>query len=121
MTVLKQYDEDSEAWETIVVGKQGPPGVVAASAPVTYDSGTQTVGIDAGGYVAAVNGSAGTVTLDAAGVGAVGTATGLYVYDYGTAIPSSRPSALAVYWQGTATPGTAISRAGDLWYDSTGD
>jgi hypothetical protein len=54
-------------------------------------------------------------------VGAVGTATGLYVYDYGTAIPSSRPSALAVYWQGTATPGTAISRAGDLWYDSTGD
>jgi hypothetical protein len=85
MTVLKQYDEDSEAWETIVVGKQGPPGVVAASAPVTYDSGTQTVGIDPVGYVAAVNGSAGTVTLDAAAVGAVGTAATTDVITEGTA------------------------------------
>ena len=71
--------------------------------------------------VQSVNGSVGTVTLDAAAVGAIGTATGLYVYDYGTAIPTVRPSALAVYWQGTAVPGTAISRNGDLWYDSTGD
>ena len=67
-----------------------------------------------------VNGSVGTVTLDAAAVGAIGTAVGLYVYDYGTAIPSVRPSALAVYWQGTAEPGTAIARAGDLWYDADG-
>lgn len=27
-------------------GQVGPPGVVAATAPITYDSGTQTVGID---------------------------------------------------------------------------
>ena len=71
--------------------------------------------------VQSVNGLAGTVSLDAAAVGAVGTATGLWVYDYGTAIPSVRPAGLAVYWQGTAAPGTAISRAGDLWYDTTGD
>ena len=99
-------------------GPQGVPGVVAASAPVTYDSGTQTVGIDPVGYVASVNGSAGTVTLDAAAVGAVGTATGLWVYDYGTAIPSIRPDAAAVYWRGTAEPGTAIAVAGDIWFNT---
>jgi len=71
--------------------------------------------------VQSVNSLSGTVVLDADAVGAIGTAVGLYVYDYGTAIPSVRPSALAVYWQGTAAPGTAMSRAGDLWYDSTGD
>jgi hypothetical protein len=26
MTVLKSYNEDTEQWETIVVGKQGPQG-----------------------------------------------------------------------------------------------
>jgi hypothetical protein len=46
MTVLKAYDEGVEAWQTIVVGKQGPAGVVAADLPVTYDAGTQTVGTD---------------------------------------------------------------------------
>jgi hypothetical protein len=46
---------------------------------------------------------------------------GVYVYDYGTAVPSSRPVAAAVYWRGTAAPGTAISQPGDLWYDTTGD
>ena len=142
-------------------GPIGPTGVVTATAPITYDSGTQTVGIDAGGFVASVNGETGTVVLDAGDVGAyaadnpsgfvdaagaaaaapvqsvnslsgtvvldsedvgaIGTATGLYVYDYGTAVPDTRPEGLAVYWQGTAVPGTAISRAGDLWYDSTGD
>ena len=120
MTVLKAYDSDSGLWETIVVGKQGPPGVATAVAPITYDGPSQTVGIDAAGYVASVNGLAGTVSLDAAAVGAVGTATGLWVYDYGTAIPSVRPDAAAVYWQGTAEPGTAIARAGDLWYDADG-
>jgi len=29
-----------------VIGPQGEPGVVAATSPITYDSGTQTVGID---------------------------------------------------------------------------
>ena len=71
--------------------------------------------------VQSVNGSVGTVTLDAASVGAIGTAVGLYVYDYGTAIPSSRPDAAAVFWRGTAQPGTAIALAGDIWYDTTGD
>ena len=102
-------------------GPQGDPGVVQADAPITYDGPSQTVGIDASAYVASVNGSVGTVVLDAAAVGAVGTATGLWVYDYGTAIPSVRPVAAAVYWRGTAEPGTAIAVNGDLWYDSTGD
>lgn len=44
-------------------GPTGPPGVVAASAPITYDSGTQTVGIDPTGYVASVNGQAGAASL----------------------------------------------------------
>jgi hypothetical protein len=48
MTVLKSYNEDSEQWETIVVGKQGPSGVVAVTAPIT-NTGTSTeanIGID---------------------------------------------------------------------------
>jgi hypothetical protein len=121
VTVLKKYDTGTAAWETIVVGKQGPPGVVQADAPITYDPGLQTIGIDSAGYVASVNSLTGTVTLDAAAVGAVGTAVGLYVLDYGTAIPTVRPDAAAVYWRGTAAPGTAISVPGDLWYDTTGD
>jgi hypothetical protein len=44
--------------------------VVDADAPITYDAGTQTVGIDSDGYVASVNGETGTVVLDAADVGA---------------------------------------------------
>ena len=137
-------------------GPQGDPGVVTATAPITYDSGTQTVAIDPSGFVRSVNGAVGTVVLDASDVGAyadtnpssfidaagapvqsvnggtgvvdldytdvgaVGTAVGVYVYDYGTAIPSVRPDAAAVFWRGTAEPGTAIAQAGDLWYDTTG-
>lgn len=71
--------------------------------------------------VQSVNGGTGVVSLDYEDVGAVGTALGVYVYDYGTAVPSSRPSAAAVYWRGTAEPGTAIALPGDLWYDTTGD
>jgi hypothetical protein len=44
MTVIKAFDEDTSAWQTVVVGKQGPAGVVAADLPITYDAGTQTVG-----------------------------------------------------------------------------
>lgn len=142
-------------------GETGAPGVVAAVAPITYDSGTQTVAIDPSGFVASVNGLSGTAVLDAddvgayasdnpsgfvdaAGaasaapvqtvngvsgtvvldsddVGAIGTAVGLFVFDYGTAIPDTRPDAAAVFFRGTAEPGTAISLSGDLWYDSTGD
>ena len=102
-------------------GDVGPPGVVVASAPVTYDSDTQSVGLDVSGYVVSVNSLAGTVSLDAASVGAIDTVTGMWVYSYGTAIPTVRPDAAAVYWRGTAAPGTAISLAGDIWYDTTGD
>jgi len=120
MTVIKKYDEDAEAWQTIVVGKQGPSGVVTALTPLTYDGPSQTVGIDPAGYVAELNGLSGTVTLGPSDVGAIGTAFGLYVEDYSTA-PSVRPSAAAVYWRGTAAPGTAVALPGDLWYDTTGD
>jgi len=44
MTVIKAFDEDAQAWQTVVVGKQGPAGVVDADLPITYDAGTQTVG-----------------------------------------------------------------------------
>jgi hypothetical protein len=37
MTVLKAYDEGTEEWQTIVVGRQGPAGVVQADLPITYD------------------------------------------------------------------------------------
>ena len=87
MTVIKAFDEGVQAWQTVVVGKQGPqgePGVVAADAPITYDAGTQTVGIDSAGYVASVNSSTGTVTLDAAAVGALGTAATTDVITEGT-------------------------------------
>jgi hypothetical protein len=46
MTVLKAYDDGTEAWQTIVVGRQGPAGVVQADLAITYDAPTQTVGSD---------------------------------------------------------------------------
>ena len=67
-----------------------------------------------------MNGASGTVVLDAEDVGAIGTATGLYVYDYGTAIPGEAGCGCGVL-AGDCEPGTAIALAGDLWYDSTGD
>lgn len=110
--------EKGDKGDTGDQGPQGPPGVVAADAPVTYDSDSQTVGIDPTGFVVSVNGSAGTVTLDAAAVGAVGTAVGLYVLSYGTGVVPSRPSVASVYWQGTAVPGTAVAVEGDIWFNT---
>lgn len=45
VAVTEQIIEVNEATG---IGPQGIPGVVAATAPVTYNSGTQTVGINAG-------------------------------------------------------------------------
>jgi hypothetical protein len=61
---------DGELVKVVGQGPQGPRGVVAATAPITYDSGTQTVAIEASGYVASVNGDTGVVVLDATDVGA---------------------------------------------------
>jgi hypothetical protein len=44
MTVLKAYDEGTEEWQTIVVGRQGPAGVVQADLPITYDVGRRRWG-----------------------------------------------------------------------------
>jgi hypothetical protein len=116
-------------------GVQGIPGVVAATAPITYDSGTQTVAIDPTGYVASVNTQTGAVVLGAADVGAypdtnpssfvdaagaaaaapvqsVNTQTGavtLGASDVG-AVPTSRQ---------VLTSGTGLSGGGDLTADRT--
>jgi hypothetical protein len=80
-------------------GEDGPPGVVAATAPATYNAGTQTIGVavgttagtvaagddprfaggGGGGAVDSVNGQTGVVVLTAASVGAatVAQAAGL--------------------------------------------
>ena len=54
---------------TGATGPQGPAGVVAATAPITYDSGTQTVGIDVNAAGITINGTAvalgGTITINA--------------------------------------------------------
>jgi hypothetical protein len=93
MTVIKAFDEDVQAWQTVVVGKQGPAGVVAADAPITYDAGTQTVGTD------------GSLLVTVA---------------HGTANAEPRPSyAATVYWKGDVAPDNGVN--GDLWYDTTGD
>ena len=90
----------------VQVVSEGPQGPIGPAGP----AGTA--------LVQSVNGAVGTVVLDAAAVGAVGTATGLWVYDDGTAIPSVRPDAAAVYWRGTAQPGTAIAVEGDIWFNT---
>jgi hypothetical protein len=41
MSVLKQYNPATSQWEAVVLGKQGPSGTVAVSAPLT-NSGTST-------------------------------------------------------------------------------
>ena len=94
---------------------------VGAYADDNPDGFVDAAGAAVAAPVQSVNGSVGTVSLDAEDVGAIGTAVGLYVFDYGTAIPDSRPEGLAVYWRGTAVPGTAVALPGDLWYDTTGD
>ena len=53
-----------------VPGPTGATGVVDAVAPITYDVATQTVAIEATGYVASVNTSTGVVVLGASDVGA---------------------------------------------------
>jgi hypothetical protein len=45
MANLKYYNESTSEWETVVIGKQGPSGIANATAPVTYNGGTQTVGL----------------------------------------------------------------------------
>jgi hypothetical protein len=100
--------------------------VLDAAAVGAYADSNPSNFVDAAGAAAAapvqtVNGASGTVVLDSDDVGAIGTATGLFVFDYGTAIPDVRPDAAAVFWRGTAQPGTAIALSGDIWYDSTGD
>jgi hypothetical protein len=116
-------------------GQQGIPGVVAATAPITYDAPTQTVAIDPTGYVASVNTQTGAVVLGAADVGAypdtnpssfvdaagaaaaapvqsVNTQTGavtLGASDVG-AVPTSRQ---------VLTSGTGLSGGGDLTADRT--
>jgi hypothetical protein len=46
------------------VGTVSVNAVGSADLPITYDVGTQTVGIDSSGYVASVNGATGTAVLD---------------------------------------------------------
>jgi hypothetical protein len=50
-------------------GPQGPSGVVAATSPILYDSGTQTVSIDVNAGGITINGTAvalgGTITVNA--------------------------------------------------------
>jgi hypothetical protein len=48
MAVLKRYNDATSEWEPVVVGKQGPSGVIDVTAPIT-NSGTETsavIGID---------------------------------------------------------------------------
>jgi hypothetical protein len=44
MSVLKQYNPATSQWEAVVVGKQGPSGTVAVTAPLT-NTGTSTAGV----------------------------------------------------------------------------
>jgi hypothetical protein len=93
MTVIKAFDEDVQAWQTVVVGKQGPqgdPAVVDADLPITYDAGTQTVGTD------------GSLLVTVA---------------HGTANAEPRPTfAATVYWKGEVAPDNGAD--GDLWFDT---
>ncbi len=46
-TNLFKIGNGSDAWNALAYGGlEGPAGVVAATSPITYDSGTQTVAID---------------------------------------------------------------------------
>ena len=46
LTDTTDIDVDRSKIVVFTAGRQGDPGVVAATAPITYDSGTQTVGFD---------------------------------------------------------------------------
>lgn len=68
-----------ETGATGATGPQGPAGVVAASAPITYNAGTQTVGIDQTGFLLKADNLSGLADLGASrtnlGLGTMATAT----------------------------------------------
>jgi hypothetical protein len=87
------------AGATGATGATGPTGVVAATAPITYDSGTQTVGIAigaglsvTGGALVATGGGSGVTSFNSR-TGAVVPASGDYAVDQVTgAAPLASPT-----------------------------
>jgi hypothetical protein len=55
MSVLKQYNESTSEWEAVVIGKQGPSGTVAVTAPLT-NTGTSTAAVLGFDYASAQDG-----------------------------------------------------------------
>jgi hypothetical protein len=54
MTVLKQYNEDTEEWETIVVGKQGPAATIEVGDVTTVGPDDPATVVNSGSVSAAV-------------------------------------------------------------------
>jgi hypothetical protein len=128
--VLEEPSEASSAWQPLAVqgapGVQGPAGpqgergesvqgpkgdtgdsgVANATAPVTYNPTTKTVGLATG---------VGLTTTSGALVN-----TGIVTVTHGSTASTARPSGAAVvYWRGSVEPTNALN--GDLWYDTSGD
>jgi hypothetical protein len=112
----------TEEWQTIVVGRQGPAGVVQADLPPlntdvlwidTDEEGAELTFDDLANVVAPLTYDVGTQT-----VGSDGSL--LVTVEHGGDDSEPRPSyAATVYWKGTVAPVNGAN--GDLWYDSTGD
>jgi hypothetical protein len=80
--------------------------VVAATAPVTYNAGTQTVALTTGTGLTTTNGAL--------------VNTGVVTVNHGSTASTARPTgAVIVYWIGSVSPTNAAN--GDFWYDTTGD
>ena len=114
MTVLKAYDSGAEEWQTIVVGKQGPQGIVGPAGVIASDTAPEDTD------VVWVDTSESGAGLSPADIGAVAVADGVVVFEHGSDDTEPRPAyAGLVYWKGDVAPQNGVN--GDLWYDTTGD
>jgi collagen type VII alpha len=111
MTVIKQYNEETQQWETVIIGKQGEPGAPGATGltgPTGRTGATGPIGATgATGPIGPTGATGGTGPTGATGATGV---TGLYV-------SPTAPSDLTSVWVDTADaslPSYAVPPGGSV-------
>lgn len=108
MPVLKSYNTDTSQWEPVVIGAQGPQGatgatgatgptgVIAATSPITYNSGTQTVAINQSAIAINASQVATTVTDKSANYAILAVDKNTLIRSTGSAITITVDNVLAI-------------------------
>lgn len=104
MTVMKQYNDGTSQWETIVVGKQGPQGETGETGVVVDSTPPSDTSV---------------VWIDTSESGDDLSTSAMQTVEHGADANVARPPISSVYWKGSVAPTNGIN--GDLWYNTTGD